>query len=346
MGRPYALLRVGFSYDRTLGMRRLTNTPVDLAVDREGDLHILCRGGISFIRRLSQEDEDLGAINLGAGGAAQIGGTYSVNSRFVWPASMIMDSEENLWVSDEGTNQITVINKRGEIQAQWGEAGSGEGQFNRQSGIALDPDENVYVSDTQNHRIQKFTRDGEFLMEFGCQGDGDGEFNMPWGIHVDEMGDVYVADWRNDRIQKFTADGEFVFKIGKSGDGEGEFNRPSGVTVDKDGDIYVSDWANNRVQLFRPDGVFVELFRGDATLSKQAHHYMKSNVKALRLREMTSLEPQKRIRWPVSVRVDGCSMYIADYGSDRIQIYEKEAYPLEPHEISEVQRSPTLYTQF
>jgi streptogramin lyase len=169
---------------------------------------------------------------------------------------------------------------------------------------------------------------------------------MPWGIHVDELGEVYVADWRNDRIQKFTAEGEFVFKIGESGDGEGEFNRPSGVAVDGDGDIYVADWANDRVQLFRADGVFVELFRGDATLSKQAHHYMKSNVKALRLREMASLELQKRVRWPVSVRVDGHSMYIADYGSDRVQVYQKEAYALEPHEISEVQRSPTLYTQF
>ena len=346
MGRPYALLRVGFTYNRTLGMRRLTNTPVDLAVGKEGDLNILCRGGISFIRRLSQDDDDLGAINLAAGGAAQIGGSHSVDSKFVWPISMVMDSEENLWISDEGTNQITIINKQGVIQGQWGRPGCAEGEFNRQSGIALDPDENVYVCDTQNHRVQKFTRNGEFMMSFGGFGSAEGEFDMPWGIHVDELGDVYVADWRNDRVQKFGPDGEFIFKIGVSGDGEGEFNRPSGVTVDDDGDIYVADWANNRVQLFRPDGEFVELFKGDATLSKQAHHYMKSNVKALRLREMASLEPQKRVRWPVSVRVDGPSMYIADYGSDRVQVYQKEAYPLEPHEISEPQRSPTLYTQF
>ena len=39
-------------------------------------------------------------------------------------------------------------------------------------------------------------------------------------------------------------------------------------------------------------------------------------------------------------------MYITDYGSDRIQMYKKEAYPLEPDEITEEQRSPTLYTQF
>ena len=346
MPRPYALLRVGFSYDRALGMRRLTNTPVDLAIGSDGVLNILCRGGASFIRRLSPDDEDLGGINLSAGGAAQIGGTHSVDAEFVWPASMAMDAEENLWISDEWTNKITVINKRGEIQARWGASGAGDGQFDRQSGIALDPDENLYVADTQNHRVQKFTRDGEFIMSFGEFGDGPGQLDMPWGIHVDELGDVYVADWRNDRVQKFSADGDFIFEIGKTGAGEGEFNRPSGVTVDDDGDIYVSDWANNRVQLFRPDGVFVELFRGDATLSKQARRYMESNVKALRLREMASLEPQKRLRNPVSARTRGGLLYIADYGSDRIQIYRKEAYALQPHEISEPQRSPTLYTQF
>lgn len=346
MPRPYALLRVGFSYDRSLGMRRLTNTPMDLAIGSEGDLNILCRGGISFIRRLSHEDEDLGGINLAAGGAAQIGGTHSVDAEFVWPVSMAMDGAENLWISDEWTNKITAINKRGEIQARWGESGAGDGQFNRQSGIALDPDENLYVADTQNHRVQKLTPDGDFIMRFGEFGDGPGQFDMPWGIHVDELGDVYVADWRNDRIQKFSADGDFIFEIGESGEGEGEFNRPSGVTVDDDGDIYVSDWANNRVQLFRPDGVFAELFRGDATLSKQARHYMKSNVKALRLREMASLEPQKRLRNPVSARTRGDLLYIADYGSDRIQIYRKDALRLGPDDISEPQRSPTLYTQF
>jgi DNA-binding beta-propeller fold protein YncE len=347
MGRPYALLRIGFSYEMTLGMRRLTNTPVSLVIDSERHLHILCRGeGNTFVRRLTMDDEDMGAYNL-VGGGGQVGGSFRVKGQFTWPSFLTMDSDENLWLSDEGTNKISVLSREGEVLGQWGETGEGKGQLNRPACMAFDPEGNIYVSDTMNHRVQKFTKDGKFLLKWGRCGDGQGEFNMPWGITVDELGDVYVVDWHNDRVQKFNADGDFLFEFGRPGCGEGEFNRPSGVTVDGDGDTYVSDWGNHRVQLFDSEGRFVEQFIGDATLSRQAKNYMITNMKALRLREMTSIEPQKRLRWPVSVTVDEDGrMYAADYGSHRIQVYKKDAMPLGPDEIVPPLRSPSLYTQF
>lgn len=347
MGRPYALLRIGFPYEKTLGMRRLTNTPVDLAVGSDGHLHILCRGeGVTFVRRLTMDDEDMGSFNL-RGGGAQIGGTSTVSVEFIWPACLVMDADENLWFADEGTNKITALTKQGEVVSHWGESGDGKGQLNRPACLAFDPEGNVYVSDTMNHRVQKFTKDGKLLMKWGGFGCKPGEFNMPWGVAVDELGDVYVADWRNDRVQKFTSDGEFVFEFGRSGCEDGSFNRPSGVCVDGDGDIYVADWGNHRVQLFGSDGRFVEKFVGDATMSLQARNYMMTNLMALRLREMTAIEPQKRLRWPVSVRVDGKGrMYVPDYGSHRVQIYQKEVCPLGPGEIAPPLRNPTLYTQF
>ena len=347
MTRPYALLRIGFSYDRTLGMRRLTDSPVDVAIGKDGHLHILCRsGGLSFIRELNMDDEDLGAFNL-CGGGGQLGGSRSVNASFIWPASLVTDHEENFWVSDEGNHKISALTKEGELIDQWGETGEGDGQLNRPSGLAFDPEGNLYVVDTQNHRVQRFTQDGKHLLSFGRYGSEEGEFNMPWGIAVDELGDVYVADWRNDRIQKFTADGEFIFQFGRSGCEEGEFNRPSGVTVDKDGDIYVADRGNNRVQLFSSQGRFVELFVGDATLGNQAYNYLITQVTSLRLREMASLEREKRLQSPISVRVDDQGrMYVTDYSSNRVQIYQKRVHLLEPHEIGEPRKSPTLFTQF
>ncbi len=348
MGRPYALLRVGFTYDRTLGMRRLTNTPVDIAVDAEGCLNILCRGeGVTFVRRLTLEDEDKGAFNL-VGGGGQVGGTCKVKGGdFRWPACLVMGPDGNLWTADEATHRVSAMTLQGEVVRQWGEEGSAPGMLCRPSWLAFAPDGSLYISDTLNHRVQRFTQDGKFLHAWGSPGDGPGQFNMPWGIAVDELGDVYVADWLNHRVQKFDAEGRFIFQLGGYGCEDGRLDRPAGVAVDRDGDIYVADWANHRVQLFNCEGRFVEKFIGDATLSKQAHNYMITNLKALRLREMTPIEPQKRLRWPVSVRTDGEGrMYVGDYGSHRVQVYRKEAYPLGPDEIAPPFRSPSLYTQF
>ncbi|MDP6601701.1 MAG: NHL repeat-containing protein, partial [Phycisphaerales bacterium] len=238
-----------------------------------------------------------------------------------------------------------ALTREGELLSTWGEHGSAPGQLDRPSGIAFDADENVYVSDTLNHRVQLFTKGGEFIKVWGSHGDGPGELNMPWGITVDELGDVYVADWRNDRVQKFNNNGELLLGFGESGSDDGQLNRPSGVDVDADGDIYVADWGNDRVQLFNAEGRYVEKFIGDATMSRSGREYVLANPLTLRLREDSRLEPQKRLRGPMSVRVDDDGrMYIPDYGSHRIQVYKKEAYPLEPAQIAAPLRSPTLET--
>ena len=336
MGRPHALLRAGFPYLTTLGMRRLTTFIVDVAIGEERRLYALCRGeGATEIRRLNWDDENLGTI----------GGVGKGDGQFTWPVALIRDRDENLYLSDEALHRISVFGKDGQFLDKWGEHGDGQGQLNRPSGIAFDAEENVYVADALNHRIQQFTKDGKFLTKWGGYGDGDGELNMPWGITVDEQGDVYVADWRNDRVQKFTADGEFIFSLGTSGGGDGQLTRPTGVATDQDGDIYVADWGNNRVQQFDATGRYVDKFIGDATLGKAARTYVLANPKVLRVREMSDLEPSKRLRGPTSVRLDDQGrMYIADHGTHRIQVYKKEAYPLEADQIMGEPRSPTLQT--
>ena len=337
MGRPHALLRAGFPYLTSLGFRRMTTSPMDIAIGQGGLLYVLCRSELESmeIKRINWDDEDLGAI----------GGTGKGDGQLAWPVCMIPDRQGRLYVSDESLHRISTFSPEGEFLGKWGERGDGDGQLNRPAGIAFDAEENVYVVDSLNHRVQKFTKDGVFLMKFGGHGDGEGQLDMPWGIAVDELGDVYVVDWRNDRVQKFTADGEFVFAFGRSGGGDGEFNRPAGIAVDVDGDIYVADRGNNRVQQFGSTGRYLDKFIGEATLGKAARTYMLANPKSLRLREMTSLEPAKRLRSPASVRVDDQSrMYIVDYGSHRIQVYQKEAYPLEPDQIMPDPGASTLFT--
>lgn len=334
MARPYGLLRAGFPYLKTLGMRRLTNFPVDITLGAEGRMFVLCRQeGTAMVRKYSLNDEDGG----------EFGEFGEEEGNLQWPVAITSDSGENVLISDEAAHTISSFDRDGKFLGCFGERGAGQGQLNRPAGLALDDEENIYVVDSMNHRVQKLTKEGKFILTWGSRGNGDGQFNMPWGITIDELGDVYVVDWRNDRVQKFGPDGEFIMKFGRSGSSNGEFNRPTDVAVDLDGDIYVCDRGNNRVQLFDSDAQYVEKFLGDATLSQAARDYMMTNAGPNRIRDMSVLEPQRLLRGPKSITVDQeRRLFITDTGSYRIQVYKKEAIHLEPHQFGPPRRSVTL----
>lgn len=341
MARPYALLRAGFPHIGCVGTLTITSFPIDVAVTKDLRLFVLRRFShmSGAVNVLSWEDEDLARI----GKFGPVTNSKEDADNIVWPAALILDSDENLIISDDGRHRINFLSQDGEIINRWGENGNKPGQLDRPSGIALDSDENIYVVDTLNNRIQKFTKDGRFITMWGSHGINPGEFNMPWGIHVDELGDVYVVDWRNDRVQKFTSEGEFIFDLGGKGNGDGEFNRPGGIAVDKDGDIYVADVGNNRIQVFDHDGHYVQNFTGDGLMSPSGRIYMLSNAREMRLREMSNMEEERKFRSPRSVRVDNEGrMFVADYHCSRIQIYQKDAVPLDESQIWAPVRAPSL----
>ena len=348
MPPPYALLRAGFPYHKTVGMKGLIDDPLDIAFGTEGRIYVL---GGAPIRITNTEHEDLGTIGMRPSGKngheAEYGSDGSVvrvgEGELFMPCQLVVDAEENLYVSDEACHTISVFSKDGAFLGRWGEYGSEPGQLKRPSGIAFGPDGNLVVADTMNHRVQRFTKDGRYLGGWGGRGNDDGQFDSPWGVAVDADGYVYVSDWRNDRVQKFTPEGEFVFKFGRTGRGKGEFLRPAGITVDHDFDIYVVDWGNNRIQMFTPEGRYVQQFMGDATMSDIAIKAMRTRLRVARIRATADLEAEKLFRGPRSVRVrDDGLMFVPDFESYRIQVYRKEAFQLAPHEIAPPLKAPTL----
>tara|TARA_A100001037_G_scaffold141097_2_gene127935 strand:- start:15051 stop:16100 length:1050 start_codon:yes stop_codon:yes gene_type:complete len=349
MTTPHALLRVGLTYKKTLGMRRLTNTPSDLTIGPNNTLYILCRGGqaVTFLRTLTTEDQDLLAFNFVGKGGGGDGGDFSLEGKYIWPASLAYHSGGTIFMSDEGTHMITEMTPDGKLVAQWGDYGAEIGQLNRPSGIAFDNEGNLLIVNAMNHRVDRFSTKGQFLQSIGSFGNGTEQLDMPWGIAVSDNGDIYVSDWHNKRVQIFDRAGKHIRQIGGPGENDGEFIEPTGLAVDKNGDVFVADKATNKVQLFNSDGAFVQKITGDATLGKQAIDFLYSNPMALRIREMTPLEPQKDLRGPTSVKVDSDNhVYITDYASHRIQVYHNEVIPLTKEQIAEPLRSPSLFTQF
>lgn len=339
MARPHGILRAGYPYLRTLGMRRITNFPADIAFSKNDTAYVLCRSeGAALIRVWPLEDMEQQTDDL-----KQIGSYGTDDGQLMWPVQIITNDAGDIFVSDEALNRITKFNEAGEFVAMWGTAGDGDGQFNGPTGIALAPDGNMVVVDSKNHRIQQYTAEGEYVGGFGSHGSQPGQMDLPWGVHVDELGDIYVADWGNNRIQVFSSNWELKNVFGSPGSGEGEFNRPTGIAVDGHGDIYVADWGNNRVEMFNSEGHYISSFYGEASLSRVARTYMLTNAISNRLRETGRIEQEKYLRKPRSVRIDSeFRLFIPDYETYRIQIYQKDFIPLDESQFAAPLRNPTL----
>ena len=335
--------QTGYRYSHTVGFHAETgqgfNDPVDMAIRRDGVIFVVNRGGVDVdfqqgIRRVTMctvDEQYLGQFGTGGLGDGEL----------MWPVSIAIDSDDNVYVADESLNRISIFNRQGQFVGKWGVKGQGDGEFDRPAGIAFDKENNLLVADGLNNRIQRYTKEGRYLGAWGRAGSGDGEFNMPWLITIDKTGDVYVADWRNDRIQKFDADGKHLANFGRPGRGDGELHRPSGATVDQDGNLIVADWGNERVQVLAPDGSFLAKFRGESGLSTWGQNYYVSNQDELEARMSSNLEPEldlypdnylrdqsaaiEKLFWsPTSVRVDTEGrFYVVESSRQRIQIYHK-----------------------
>jgi DNA-binding beta-propeller fold protein YncE len=263
-------------------------------------------------------------------------GTYGAGlGGMMWPTSVVLDGDENLYLADEYFNKVTKYDREGNPITEWGTKGSGDGQFNQPSGLLIQ-DQLIYLVDSRNNRIQMYSLDGEFQGQWGSGGDGEGEFNLPWGISDDSEGNIYIADWRNDRIQKFDSNGNYISAIG--GGKTSVLDRPSDVAVDPDGNIYVTDWGSQRLLVLDQSGSILETKRGEADLNPWSVEYLSSQDDERKAREsfvpvyQADTEDPSEVSarmepyfWdPVAVELDqDGTVYVLETGRHRFQVFER-----------------------
>jgi len=182
---------------------------------------------------------------VGADFVWKIDGPASTGTDF--SSSITVDPDGHLWVLDGANGRFQIYDADGHVLETWGEAGTGEGQFDfqRDSGEALggvgfvpfNTDEGFYVADSQNARIQQFDAERNFVRAWGSRGTGDGQFLEPVAVLVNfgEEDAVYVIDAGRDDVQVFARDGTYLRTIGRHGAEDGEFDHVGGGTFDQHG---------------------------------------------------------------------------------------------------------------
>ena len=247
------------------------NHPVGIAVD--ASLNIYIADEYNFrIRKISPD----GIISTIAGSSTSSfsgDGGPATAANFNSPVGVAVDNIGNIYIADNSTHTIRVINSSGIIHtiAGTGTSGySGDGgaasaaTLNEPYGVAVDTSGNIYVADQGNQRIRKVNTSGIISTvagtgTYGFTGDGGpataAEVASPWSVAVDRPGNVYIVT--GNHVREVTTSGIIstfagLGPSGFSGDGgdatAAELYFPNGAATDAAGNLYIADAYNNRVR--------------------------------------------------------------------------------------------------
>jgi sugar lactone lactonase YvrE len=265
----------GFSGDGGPATKAKLNSPIAVAVDREGNLYI------SGDHRIRKVDKD-GIITTfaGTGEARHSGdGGPATSAQLREPDQMTFDARGNLYVGD--FTSVRKIDPSGTITTV---AGTGRFGFSGDGGpateakltasdVALDGKGNMYISDTEHHRIRMVNKDGiiHTVAGTGKEGySGDGgpatkaALNLPIGIALDEEGNLFIACHHNNRVRMVDRNGKITTVAGteelmsireKGPATKVGLDQPWGLFFDDDsGDLYIADAFNSRIRALYLDG--------------------------------------------------------------------------------------------
>ena len=245
------------------------NNPNAIAFDTQGNYWV----ADSNNNRIQKFDSTgnfifaFGQEGLGSGAATP--GTFN------WIADITVDSQNNLYVVNEGNHRVDKFDSQGNFLLTIGGWGPCDNCFRYPQSIEIDSNGDVVVIDIRSGRnystVKKFNSSGQFISKFGSYGTGDGQFEDPTGLAFDATGNIYISDQYNHRIIKFDSSGIFVSQFGSYGTGDGQFNYPQGIAIDSTGNIFVADTYNHRIQKFDASGLYLARFgaqgSGDGQLS-------------------------------------------------------------------------------
>ena len=158
-------------------------------------------------------------VGTGDDGYSGDGGPAS-NSKLYYPRQAITDSNDNLYIADDGNRRVRFVNASTKIistvvgSGEWGFDGDNDlatsAKLRWVPAMALDSSNNIFVCDKNNHRIRKVTATSGVIStiagSFGNIGDGGASTSsvlyFPQSIAIDSSGRVLIADTKNHRIRR------------------------------------------------------------------------------------------------------------------------------------------------
>lgn len=213
-------------------------SPIGVAVDDKGCIYVSERDG-GPIKVINRKDHD-SKIDIPAG-------EDKVTPK---PGRMTFDKDGNLYVVDQATNCILVMNKDLKLDHRIGSYGKKRGQFKSLQDVAVDRQGRVYALDSTGVPVQVFDKKGKYLYRMGFQGDDTQDISLASGLFIDQNDQIWIVDKGQHSLKVFDRSGTFLRKFGYYGTGESTLYYPIDAGMDKMGKIYVLESGGRRLQIF------------------------------------------------------------------------------------------------
>ncbi|CAF4298055.1 unnamed protein product [Rotaria socialis] len=179
------------------------------------------------------------------------------------PAGIVLDSSNNLYVSDSANHRVQLWlngSSSGTTIAGTGTLGSSLAQLNTPRGLARGSSTGtLYIADSGNHRLMRYAS-GASSGTVAAGGNGAGplttQLYSPTGVYFDSSSNgLFIVNEPASTVVRWVlgATGWTLVAghpAGAPGSTSTMLNRPYGLTCDPMGNLYVADTSNSRIQFF------------------------------------------------------------------------------------------------
>lgn len=164
----------------------------------------------------------------------------TVGGGFFGAYGIAVDSSNNIYVADFGSNFIEVIPGNGEAPFAFDSITEAVGIFAEKSG-------NLLVTGSGNGTIMRFSPKGELLETLLTS------LSFPTGIAVDSKGNIYVADYGSGKIIVIPINGQKPYNVGYN------FTNPLGICFDSNDNLYIADADSTYIVKISSDGAVTQV---------------------------------------------------------------------------------------
>ena len=247
--------------------------PTGLAIDPKTNYLYICDPGKDHVQVFNKSFEFV----------------FLFSDKMQLPISICID-QNKVYVTQIGSNQLTVYSTDGKFLQSVGEEGKDHLEFDMPRGLDVSSELNrIYIAEHSNCRIQSLNLDLSFhsiidevlgandvkltpkeIVVLSCANTAvsiysythqlirqmiphgkTSQLKSPGGFILDKSSNIFITDIDSHCVCVYSCRGEFLRKFGKEGNQEGEFIKPYGIIISSEGKIMVSsNNPNHHIQIF------------------------------------------------------------------------------------------------